>query len=483
MMNAMIDVDDRINMKKIDLIQQATTRLRRRQLEEQLSGMMAYMAEIQTQSKHIYDQITCAMTTTQHLTDYDIGQQHTQMDLLEKQVILLQSMQQRWFPSIPTDTASLCTTDDNGANDINGSYGNHGSATAAVDDDQTASITMSRLSSLSMISSLFSRPISRATSVSEFTDVDSTGDDHDFRHSYATPSPSTAALDQQWNQFYRHQRRLRTKNHRKRYQDRQRLNGSDDRDDVLADLVIASPPSASATMKRPLHQKYNKVTSMLALPLSTTARDLSSSSIPLPSPPMSPLSSSNSCRSSTFPQATLYPHHHAYLPSDYSTSYDLQEDDIRTDVNDYCGSVDSQQRLDRPKEDAHYNVFEDTMDFLEQMDAALAKKTDGDDDGYDDQFFQDMTFLLDHPELCNQPLADLAPLLEQHHQQQQQESDQLPRSLSTMRSYGPTHGPSPSSPYLKDLCSSGWQWYRFLSVLSASYVVSLLKGPDDLLID
>lgn len=482
-MNVMIDGDDRINLKRIDLIQQATTRLRRRQLEEQLSGMMAYMTEIQTQSKHIFDQITCAMTTTQQLTDYDIGQQHMQMDLLEKQVTLLQSMQQRWFPSIPTDTALLCTTDDSGANDINGNHGNHGSVTVAVEDDQTASVSMSRLSSLSMISSLFSRPISRATSVSEFTDVDSNGDDYDYRHSYATLPPSTAALDQQWNQFYRHQRRLRTKNHRKRYQDRQRLNGSNDRDDILADLVIASPPSTATIQHRP-HQKYNKVASKLALPLSTTTRDLSSSSIPLPSPPMSPLSSSTSCRSSTFTQATHYPHHHTYLPSDRSIGYDSQEDDIRTDVTDYCGSEDSQQHLDRPKEDMQYNVFDDAMDFLEQMDAALAKKANGDDDGYDDQFFQDMTFLLDHPELCNQPLADLAPLLEQHQQQQQQqEGDQLPRSLSTMRSYGPTHGPSPSSPYLKHLCSSGWQWYRFLSVLSASYVVSLLKGPDDLLID
>ncbi|ORZ18998.1 hypothetical protein BCR42DRAFT_436321 [Absidia repens] len=103
-MIASMDDDDRTKMKKIDLIQQATTRLRRKQLEEQLSDMMTGLTNIQTQSKYLYGQLSGAMATTQQLTDYDLEQQHEQMDLLENQAKLHQAILQQWFPFMSSST-------------------------------------------------------------------------------------------------------------------------------------------------------------------------------------------------------------------------------------------------------------------------------------------------------------------------------------------------------------------------------------------
>ncbi|SAM07892.1 hypothetical protein [Absidia glauca] len=453
------------NNPNSDLIQQATTRLRRKQMEEQLSSMMDYMASVQIQSTYIYEQLASAMKMTQQLKDYDdVEQQHQQMDLLEHQFKLHQTMLHQWFP---LSTHSLIHDD----HDDTGSY---------------------------------SETIDAHPSPSLLSDLDK----------------DMAALGQQWKQLHRYQRRLRVKHHRQKHQRRQRMHDMDDDENVLADLAIANSSSSattasSASQHHHYHQHHRKnlhsAMGMHHLPLSNQAvispplsqiscRGPSSSSSHLaaaaaattatksvlPLPPLS-LSPSCSCQFSYSRRPDDASHHHNHLyyntqkddmpghPSLYGY-YDDDDDNSSYDTNrSEYSSIDAQSLPSSdttPPKESLDTAFDDTMAFLEQMAGKGGDNDDGGLDGaFDDDFFQDMAFLLDHPELCDQSLADLTPLLEQQHQ-----VDNDAWEVSE-----PPH--EASSPYIYNLCTSGVQWCRFLSVLTASTMISLLNGPDDLLMD
>lgn len=209
-------------------------------------------------------------------------------------------------------------------------------------------------------------------------------------------------------------------------------------------------------------------------------------------PPHS-LSPSCSCQFSYRRAADEAAHHHNHLyystqkddmpglPSLYGECYDDDDDDDNssydTNRSEYSSidAVSSPSSGTTPLKESHDAAFDDTMAFLEQM----AEKGDNNGNGgldgaFDDDFFQDMAFLLDHPELCDQSLADLTPLLEQQHHQAGEDSDAWTVSEPPQEAI---------SPYIYDLCTSGVQWCRFLSVLTASTMISLLNGPDDLLMD
>lgn len=138
-------------------------------------------------------------------------------------------------------------------------------------------------------------------------------------------------------------------------------------------------------------------------------------------------------------------------------------------------------------------VLDDTLDFLDQYTHQLNNNQDtystcnnknnnnneeqAEDDGFDEQFFQDMAFLLDHPEICNRPLADVTPLLKQHHLEQSHSCNSL-SLMNQQHHHNLEKHYQQQQPQSK--LQSIYQWGRFLSVLSAAYVVSFLKGPDDL---
>ncbi|KAI8339538.1 hypothetical protein BC941DRAFT_511895 [Chlamydoabsidia padenii] len=411
-----------------DLIQQATARLRRKQLEEQLTSMMDCMAKIQVQSSYLYDQLAGVMKMTQQLKNYDdTEQQQQQMDLLENHFKLHQTMLHQWFP-ISVDSL------------------------IPADDDSQAMATSSSSSSLSDGSME-----TRKTMV---------------------------LLEHQWDQLHRLQRRLRIKHHQRQHQYRQRMENSEE---VLADFAIANSPPTTTIQ----HWKnMQSAMGMHHLPLSTHTM------ISPPSPTSSSLhlaAATKSMSPSCSYQLTSYqnddPYYHLYSNQDcisylYDTNEEKYDDDdghsessssYDTNRSEYSSikstpsssfTQPSSFLCGTPK-DSHDTLFDDTMAFLDQM----ALEHNPDNALEDDYFFDDMVFLLDHPELCHQPLADLAPLLE--HQRISQANEMKSGDLSS----------ESSPPYIYNLCTSGIQWCRFLSVLTASTMISLLNGPDDLLID
>ncbi|CAO3598463.1 unnamed protein product [Absidia cylindrospora] len=456
---ATIIMDDDIQQK--NLIQQATTRLRRLQLEEQLSDMMAGLVNIQTQSKCLYDQLSHAMSTTQRLLDFDIGQQHQQMELLEIQCKLYQKlMLHQGFPStINSDHAMKIDT----MND------NHDAA------------SMSQHSSSSMIPSLFSnRSISSdtdgssTTSISEFTDMDSEHNNADEICSTSGDLCATAASEPEKNppmndqQLDRYQRRLRVKYHRQRYQYRQQhMNKSDDQDSVLADLTMASTASVSLLPRQQMDIQQN----------TTALHPLDKMETSPPTPFLS-LPPSPSSYSYSYPPSLPAYDNNMNVPFSYCGTRMIDN----LDFSDDGSNIDSYQYGHQPI----LNGDTITNEFLDQMDA-IVKELD-DCDGCDESFFQDMAFLLDQPvQSLEKKLASPTKrhrLRDMGSRVLRSSSSGSTMNLSPESKHGlPSASTSSASPYIDHLCHSGWKWCRFLSVMSASYVVSLLKGPDDLLLD
>ncbi|ORX58986.1 hypothetical protein DM01DRAFT_1333581 [Hesseltinella vesiculosa] len=95
--------------------------------------------------------------------------------------------------------------------------------------------------------------------------------------------------------------------------------------------------------------------------------------------------------------------------------------------------------------------LEVTMAYLEQLEALP-----GDED--DQQLLDDLAFLLDYPR--DQPAP---PTSKQYSHVSNRQRVHPSQALCE-----------------KNAGHSAWEWCRFLSVVSASYAISLLKGPDDL---
>ncbi|ORZ18096.1 hypothetical protein BCR42DRAFT_450613 [Absidia repens] len=452
------------DIQQKNLIQQATTRLRRLQLEEQLSDMMAGLENIQTQSKCLYDQLSHAMSTTQRLQDFDIGQQHQQMELLEIQCKLYQKvMLHQGFPStIKSDHAMEIDT----MND------NHDAA------------SMSRHSSFSMVPSLFSsRSISsnNNSSISEFTDMDSDHSNADEICSTGGDLCATAASEPEKKppmsdqQLHRYHRRLRVKYHRQRYQYRQQhMNKPDDQDSVLADLAIASAASVSSLPRQQLNLQQTAIAMHPLDTMETSPPTSILSSPPSPSP-CSP------CYRPSLPAYNYQYDDNANVSFSYYGTRMMDDNTSDFDFSDDISNIGSYRygHPPIPNDDTVANGL------LDQMDAIVKDLNDFDD--CDESFFQDMAFLLDQPVQSSE--IDLASPTRRH--RLRDTSMDLPSSsvgstinLSSESTRGSSSSPiSSTSPYIDHLCHSGMKWCRFLSVLSASYVVSLLKGPDDLLLD
>ncbi|CAO3607312.1 unnamed protein product [Cunninghamella blakesleeana] len=203
-----------------------------------------------------------------------------------------------------------------------------------------------------------------------------------------------------------------------------------------------------------------------------------------PSPPLSPIDDDDNSSSISFIQNDDDDDDDECA----STLSSIKSPSLSSSITTTSSSMynkDEKKKLNRLSQ---RTVLDDTLDFLDQYNqdnfssnnSMKKNKMDQqiEDDGFDEQFFQDMAFLLDHPEICNRPLADVTPLLKQH-QLEQSYSNSSCNSLSLMNHHSyqiEKHHHQQQQSKLQSV----YQWGRFLSVLSATYVVSLLKGPDDL---
>lgn len=98
------------------------------------------------------------------------------------------------------------------------------------------------------------------------------------------------------------------------------------------------------------------------------------------------------------------------------------------------------------------NVLDDAMSFLDSL-------SDNADDG---GFGQDMDFLLRHPDLCCRPLSEIQ---------------------GTMTEIQRRESQTTLAQWTQAACAQSWKWYKFLNVLTAAVMISVLKGPDDMLDD
>lgn len=102
----------------------------------------------------------------------------------------------------------------------------------------------------------------------------------------------------------------------------------------------------------------------------------------------------------------------------------------------------------------HETILEEAMRFMDDV------EQDADDGG----FSEDLLLLLQNPDLCCRPFSEIESTM--HELRQQRQGGSLIQPLHNM---------------MYKATTSALQWTRFLSVLSASVVISIMKGPDDLL--
>jgi hypothetical protein len=109
------------------------------------------------------------------------------------------------------------------------------------------------------------------------------------------------------------------------------------------------------------------------------------------------------------------------------------------------------------------NVLDEAMSFLDGL---------GDDDG---GFGEDMYLLLHNPDLCCRPLSEIENTM--HELKQKQHTSMIGLLLTMM--WPGTYMQFFMSVAYSTACT-GLEWCRFLSILGAAVVISLLHGPKDL---
>ncbi|KAI8072657.1 hypothetical protein BC940DRAFT_291294 [Gongronella butleri] len=133
--------------------------------------------------------------------------------------------------------------------------------------------------------------------------------------------------------------------------------------------------------------------------------------------------------------------------------------------------------LEKTDDAYQLDTLDQTLAYIDQLQHLAS-------DDVDQELLDDLAFLLDHPDACDhasmsltgpkmtraRPSSYPAPTMH-HHAYAPLQKKNITRS-SPATAYDQAHVRAPSH--------SGWQWCRFLSVVSASYVLSILKGPDDL---
>ncbi|KAI7867690.1 hypothetical protein BDF14DRAFT_1800771 [Spinellus fusiger] len=496
-----MDKDQEQQLKE-ELIQRATTRLRRRLLEEGLSDVIQQVVFLQTQ----IDLLKTDTNATIHAV-MNIGQQdgfynsdvdstkefhhyNSQIQVFERRLQAHKDqLEQFRQPDYVANGVSENTANNNNNNSPNNSHNNSNNNNISDGADSAihhpmppvSSLSMSRLSSLSLVSSLFSRSRSHsnassasatsasrrlsATSATHATDTTMVTNSDTIRISLSDSQP-LPELNTEEEQQRRHRRRRRVRRLRQQYQERVHVQ------DPLSTGIEWQPkewesihtkeachcvqrvcdPYHTLPIPAPANNAEMRRTRMY--PESVTSSDSSmlsmSSSSSLSSPcgleNMADLTYHYFSSDARHPLSPMTPPLHYFdSPSPLYSSH--QEWPVPHKTWD-CHNVPER------------NVLDDTLSFLDGL------SENGDDGGFKEDIYQ----LLLHPDLCCRPLSEVEGTINALR------DPPHPLSPSALCAYGKRQ----SLALAQDAVDSSWKWCKFLSVLSASVVVSLAHGPNDL---
>lgn len=421
------------------LIQRATTRLRRRLLEEKLQDVMRHLAHVQARLETVRVDTAATIRTVadmpEEATEEGIQKMNRQMDILEKrleshkldldQFLPYHSQEQQPVDLAPTASSSSTLT----------------------------ALSMSRLSSLSIVPSFFggaSRPSTRATSVCS----------ESFKETQLSSGDELQKKEK---------RRKRVKHQKRRYQEsvvsHSNSAGSEQDDWHRRILCTAGDEEEEDD---PFYDLAGKRSFRAGSFCGSVYCETQGPQTPLPQGGhnraefasrrrqrrkefMHRMSSESLIQRSDDHHHPLSPTriHFEHQPGLESSSDDdeqcSQSSDILTLQSHYLSTQLYPER----------NILDEAMSFLDGV-----EESSGDDGG----FREDLYLLLRNPDLCCRPFSEIESTM--HELRQQEQNKRRSSNIHDMM-YSAT--------------LSTLQWCRFLSVLSAAVVISILKGPEDLL--
>lgn len=488
------DDDDDEQQLRQELIQRATARLRRRLLEQGLQDVMSQVVSLQTQLETLrLDAATTIDTISGLFDDNDIkpteGSQkmNRQMDVLERR---LEAHKAHLHHFVSIEKAEQQPKKNK-----------HVTETAAKNEPTPlTALSMSRLSSLSLVSSIFGRSSiasgsSRATSVSDrcymkeehccqdnmssledddcisqienisghsycqqqqieheedhpFYDLagkrsfkagsfcGSVYHDNDQEQQYQLPSQNENSAEIRWR------RRQRRQRHQKHLEQRQQQYFSDNESSTSDNVSTFSSISGYSNVN--VHSRHQN---NMYHPLSPVT------------PPPNYLADGNYFQQFMQQDSGFYKD----LTQSWLTSSNFND----CQENDWANSI-----LQKTNIYPERNVLDEAMSFLDSL------SENGDDGG----FGEDMYLLLRNPDLCCKPLSEIESTIHELRQQEKPKDISIKKYLLDM--VNPVAwcqmGIQLSTDVVYKATCSSLQWCRFLSVLAAAVVISILKGPEDI---
>jgi hypothetical protein len=489
-----------------ELIQRATTRLRRRMLEQSLQDVMSQVVSLQTQLETLRLDAATTIDTVSNIADESKSTEGTQrmnrqLDVLERrlkshQLGLYQLQNNEAVKEDHTVLASeaMAKTD---------SFASHKTPLTAL--------SMSRLSSMSIMSSIFGRPATPSSSATSISDNSSMPNEKKDKRRYSKKASKynhqcqeTVEDDDSVSQIESfgssecHQPTVEEEDHPfydlagKRSFGAGSFCGSVYHDNQekqqlpTATLPVLSGNTAEIRsrrrQRRQRHQRYLEQQrqqqhdfmsddgSVISDDVSTYSSISSLSNIVTNARheayyrhPLSPVTPPPHFTGSFFEQMQQPRFYKDPMQSWLSShEYDHLQQELPCDTyNSYNNSIYPQR-----------NVLDEAMSFLDGI------SENGDDGG----FGEDVYLLLRRPDLCCRPLSEIETTMNKLRQQEH------PVSMMAIKDVLHLLNPAAwcqlgikySSELAYNATCSSLQWCRFLSVLAAAVVISVLKGPEDI---
>lgn len=496
-----------------ELIQRATTRLRRRMLEQGLQDVMSQIVSLETQLETLRLDTATTIDTVSDIVDGSKsteGAQHMnrQMDVLEKRLKSHQLglYQLQTNDAMEEDSSVLASEAMAKSDSFVSSY-----------TTPLTTLSMSRLSSLSIMSSIFgksSNSSSRATSISDNCSMTSDKEDNgryskrSFEYNPKIQGTMSALNDDNsvsrigsFSSSEWRQPSMEEEDHPfydlagKRSFGAGSFCGSvyqDDQEQQQSSTATLPLPRGNTAEirsrrrhRRQLHQQYleqhrqghdfmSDDGSVMSDDVSTYSSISSLSNIITNVQndvyyrhPLSPVTPPPHYTGSFFEQMEQ-PHSYKDPMQSWLSSHEYEPVELQQEVLP-CDTYDMHTNTSiYPQR----NVLDETMSFLDNL------SENGDDGG----FGEDVYLLLSNRDLCCRPLSEIETTMKELRQQDQ------PVSMMTVKSILGVLNPIAwcqlgikcSSEMIYNGTCSALQWCRFLSVLAAAVVISVLKGPEDI---
>ncbi|KAI7846896.1 hypothetical protein BDC45DRAFT_527918 [Circinella umbellata] len=513
---SMTTTQDRMNNKKEaeqrykdDLIEKATKRLRRRLLEEQLSKVMQSIIQMQSQLEFLR---VDASATIDAVANIQQDEHYTRLESLERRL----KDHQKQLNQLAKQTVNSTTTEQEDEDDDN---------TVAVDtthhlqqqQEKPHTFSMSRLSSLSLMSSLFSRSASsnntpatsRAASEAASSCYNDHGNSEDVNDDCVSVASSMMS-DTPEERQRRHRRRSRVKHHRQA-----KMMRTDDVTELKwnqkAPTLFPLPeqPTVTKTTVTPLHHHNNRMHY-----LGNNKNNNYSNNDNDDDDILSDIGSMSTASTMSNPRAIydMLDHHREFLKNNLSSYQgDTNDDDDDSQQENEIQYFNKQKtvtstqngRPRHPLSPLSQNFYlEEKPPFFSEKGGNLSDYYEFDCDVLDDAlsfldnmssddggFGEDMEFLLGHPDLCYGPLNEIlgkkAMTGSSYHNNQQCTKRQSRYYHGQSKVTIPTalyhYGMSWMSSMGYSACMKSVRWCKFLSILFAAMMVSVLKGPQDIL--